>query len=257
MKFGWIPESPNPKDFKFEDFKPQLSKVGASVSSKYIIPIHTPTYNQLSLSSCVANATVGALEILMGLQGKITFLSRLFVYWNARVATQDTDKDQGTYIRNAFASLQKLGVCLESTWSYDERNVFSQPPIQAYKEGNDNSIESFYKIFSTGNQKLNDIEYAVRSNHPVVFGTPISDELLNYSDARQTLSIPSANIIGGHAMIIVGVRTNSDGTRDFLVRNSWSDNWGANGHAWFSDNYIMWDQTTDLWVPTLIPQLVV
>jgi C1A family cysteine protease len=63
------------------------------------------------------------------------------------------------------------------------------------------------------------------------------------------LDIPKDNI-GGHAMIITGVRINSDGTRDFWVRNSWGESFGIGGHVWFSDKYIAWNQSSDFFVPT-------
>jgi C1A family cysteine protease len=255
MKLGWKKDPHSDKDYKFDQLKNRLSAV--SFSGEHIIPENFPIYDQLSLNSCVANATCGALEILMGLkQSNPAGLSRLFVYWNARVYTKETDRDEGTYIRNAFDSLRTLGVCLENAWKYDPGMVFAQPNLESYKEGDDNTIDSFYRIDSTGSQRLDDIETAIRANHPVVFGTGVSREFTQYTGGGKVWGPPSSSI-GGHAMVVVGVRIASNGAREFLIRNSWGTSWGDDGHCWFNEDYLMSDQTNDLWVPTLVPALTV
>jgi C1A family cysteine protease len=57
-------------------------------------------------------------------------------------------------------------------------------------------------------------------------------------------------------MIVVGVRTGSSGSREFLLRNSWGAGWGENGHVWVDESYIAWEQTSDTWVVTRVPSLV-
>ena len=256
MKLGWKKDPHNPKDFKFEQLKPRLTVV--STSDEHIINERAPIFDQGRLSSCVANATCGALEILLGLSDSAEppRLSRLFIYWNARVYTKETNLDEGTYIRDAFDSLRTLGVCLESTWKYNSGMVFAQPNLNSYREGDDNTITAFYRIGSSGSQRVDDIESAIRSDHPVVFGTNVSKEFQGYSGGNKVWDPPSSSI-GGHAMVITGVRINSSGEREFLVRNSWGTNWGDNGRCWFSEKYIKWDETNDIWVPTLVPVLTI
>lgn len=257
---GWQKDSANSNDDSFSNFKPTLVKLGSSSSSEHIIPEYTNISNQLNLGSCVANATVDAFEILKGLQDKnsVTQLSRLFVYWNARVYTQDTDKDEGTQIRNAFDSLKRLGVCQESTWPYNTSKVFAQPPINAYKEGNDNTITSFYRIDANGDdQQLNDIETAIRANHPVVFGVIVSKAFtqdINLRESDCTIDAPKDSV-GSHALVVTGVRTNANGRREFYIRNSWGMAWGFNGHCWFTEEYMK--MAEDIWVPTNMDNLLV
>lgn len=255
MKFGWKKDPYNNKDFKFSQLKPRLASL--SNSTEYIIPETTPVYDQLSLQSCVANATANALEILINLKDKkIISLSRLFVYWNARVYTKETDKDEGTYIRNAFDSLRKLGVCLESVCNYDSNRVFAQPTLDAYRQGDDNTLTSFYRINSSDKQRIEDIETAIRANHPVVFGTAVSKEFQNYNGNTKVWSPPDS-YIGYHAMLVVGVRTSDSGRKEFLIKNSWGKYWGDNGKTWFDESYLSWGETDDLWVPTMMPDLTI
>jgi hypothetical protein len=39
----------------------------------------------------------------------------------------------------------------------------------------------------------------------------------------------------GHAVVLAGYRTLPNGTKQFLVHNSWSTRWGQNGYGWISE----------------------
>ncbi len=183
-------------------------------------------------------------------------LSRLFIYWNARLYSRDTDKDTGSYIMYAMDSLVQYGVCEENVWKYDVDKVFAQPNILAYKEGDDNTlkIDNFYKIRTLDQYRVQDIEVAVRANHPVIFGTAINQDFAAFTGGDDAFVEPT-NYVGRHAMVIVGVR-NKDGKKEFCVRNSWGPYWGNNGHAWLSTEYVCSHYTEDLYVPTRMPNLL-
>lgn len=257
---GWLPEQPKSNDLLFSDAKFGFVKRASNTQSEYCLPEHTPVSDQLTLSTCVANASCDAAEILLGIEGKqVQQLSRLFLYWNARLYTNDTDKDEGTFVRNAFDAIKTFGVCLESTWKYDVNKVFAQPPIKAYKEAFVNKIEAFYKIASTGYDRVDDIELAIRSNHPVVFGTAVTKEFTQYFGGNKVWQNANGDIAGNHAMIVVGVRE-VNGRKQFKIRNSWSQSWGDlddAGHTWFDEQYMAASYTSDLWVPTRVPSLVI
>jgi len=249
------------RDAKIETFVPSdtLKKLGASnTSDLYMIPEYTPISDQGPLSSCVANATADAFEIIKGLENpnKVKQLSRLFIYWNARLYSKDTDKDEGTYVMYAMDSLSQYGVCEETTWGYDPNKVFAQPNIVSYKEADDNTlkIDNYYKIRTLDQYRLNDIETALRANHPVIFGTKVNQDFANFGGGDDAFPEPT-NYVGGHAMVIVGVRTKNN-NKEFCIRNSWSSSWGNSGHAWLSSNYITSNYTDDLYVPTIMPDLL-
>lgn len=249
----------SPKD-NFKDFisiESGFAKYAAANNTlDYSIPEYTPISDQASLGSCVANASCDAFEILMGIQNKnsVVQLSRLFLYYNARAYIKAVDKDDGCYISHALDSLTTLGICREDTWKYNILKVFAQPNIMAYAEANDNKLSDFYKI---NKNRLDSIEQAVRSNHPVIFGTPVSQAFANskYNSELPIFSLPSVSI-GRHAMIIVGVKY-INGIRHFEVRNSWGKSWGYNGHCLMTEDYINSSDTNDIWVATLMPDLVI
>jgi C1A family cysteine protease len=233
----------------------------ANTGSAYTIPNSVPIFDQGQLDSCVANSTCAGFEILANIANSsdTTALSRLFLYWNARVYIQSTNQDAGCYIHDALNSLSTLGICEESLWPYDESEVLVQPPIAAYQQGNANTIIGFSQITDTGTTLGDSVELAVRANHPVVFGTLVSNEYAEYdgNGIGVVWDIPNENdLAGGHAQLIVGVQYVS-GARQFLVRNSWGSSWSDNGTAWFTEAYIEWSQTSDIFVATLMPNLLV
>lgn len=239
---GWIPSDTQESDKLFTSFP--VRKTNRLLEK--IIPEFTPISDQGRLGSCVANATVDALEMLQGLENpnNVQSLSRLFVYYNARHLEERPILDRGTYIRNAFKSLQDIGVCLESEWPYVESKVNKQPPLLSFKTALGNKISDYYTLSSTGIQRINDIETAIVSDHPVVFGLRINDE---FFDANSKIIQTPESTSGGHAMIITGFNTEA-----FYVRNSWGNSWGdGTGHCWISKSYISGPLCSDIWVPTV------
>lgn len=223
---------------------------------EHIIPAHTPISDQGSRGTCSANAWMDALEILMGLEGptRVVQLSRLFVYWTGRVLTGLEDEDSGVYLRAVAHQLRKIGVVEESYMPYEDKleAVLTPPRLSLYTMASNHRINSFYRIKSAGKRMLDDIELAVRANHPVVSSAQVSDEFVNYTGGGHVFSAPSESA-GAHAMLIIGVRT-VGGRRQFLRRNSWSHLWGDGGHAWCDEDYVAMDE--DVWVGTRLNRLV-
>ena len=213
----------------------------------------TPLSDQGSINSCVANATGDAFEILMGLEGKaVQQISRLFIYWNARLQNKTTDQDKGSFISLAMQGLVDYGVCRESTWDYNHSLVFSQPNLIAYKEGDDNRAKNFYKIRTEGDDMLNDIIASLQAQHPVVFGVPVGQDFEDYTGEEKIFDAPVKSL-GNHALMIVGADVEK---KNFLIRNSWGDGWGLDGHCWFSAEYLT-TAAQDLHVVTKMDDLLV
>jgi hypothetical protein len=202
--------------------------------------------DQLSEGACAGNSTAESVEVLNNIAGyKAIPLSRQFIYNMARQETGDLANDNGTYIRICFDVLSRFGVCDEYIFPYDPASVHLSPTLMAMRQALGHKISAAYRINDVGQARLDAVITALRANHPVVFGTQVSNDYSNVSDATPQKP-PTSNIEGGHAQVIMGFIGGN-----FLIKNSWGTGWGDGGYAYFDPSYITWDQTQDLWVPTL------
>jgi len=254
-RFGYVPDPPKLRGEKPDrKFNNALLKTRAGNSTYVDLSDFTTDTNQLRASSCVGNATADAVEVVNAIEGRPRVeLSRLFVYSMCR-ALQDLDRDgkgdidhdEGTWVRLAFCVLQRFGICTEEIWPYDLRRLYRLPSLKAMREATGHRIHSYYRITSTGNTRLDLIIDALRSHHPVVFGTQVTKEFMKLR-SRGPVPRPKGNVFaGGHAMMIIGYVP--DG---FLIKNSWGPGWGEDGFCVMAPEYLSWKQSTDFWVPTL------
>lgn len=219
--------------------------------------------NQLEISACAGNATADAVEIINAIDEETRALaesrpenpqpqlSRMFIYTLARNMMDenkdnqgDVDKDDGTYIRLCFEVLSRFGICEESVWPYLTSKVYVLPSLVAMRQAFGHKIHSYYRIKEEGKDKLDAIISALRSKHPVVFGTQIDKEFEKLN-GPSTIDKPNGNISGSHAMIIVGYMNGL-----FKVKNSWGKYWRDGGYCYLTPEYVSWNETWDLWVPT-------
>ena len=210
----------------------------------------TDVEDQKSLSSCTANAVAGAYEYLIKkyLAKKAFDVSRLFIYYNARLRAGYEIEDKGSHIQYAVDSLMKIGACKEETWAYDLKSVNTKPNEEAYVAAADFKIEK-KKIIPT---KLEIWKQAMAEGYPVVFGTALFSSFDTCTKNKGIVSMPSPDETGRkahglHAMLCVGY---SDVDKMFIVRNSWGDKWGDKGYCYMPYEYLMSDKFNmgDSWI---------
>jgi C1A family cysteine protease len=244
------------KDRKFSELKETLKeRLKVAPPGPVSLQSFCVAMNQYQLPSCVGNGTCESLEILENIahQGTVgyqaTVLSRMFVWAMARTQEGTLDKVTGCFVRTALNVVENLGVCTEITWPYQDNLSTVSPSLLAQREALGHTTHGAYRIDTQGQDRLDDVLTALHAQHPIVFGTQVTAALDNIVGAGP-LDVPGSTdtILGGHCMVIVGW----DGT-DFLVKNSWGTDWGAGGFFNMTPAYVTWDNTTDLWVPTLGP----
>jgi C1A family cysteine protease len=206
--------------------------------------------NQYQLSSCTGNATCEGLEILENIAtGSPVLLSRLFTYAMARTIEGTLNVDGGSHVRTCFETLSTFGVCTEAIWPYDMTQVDVSPSILAQQQAVGHKITGYYRITSTGAQRLTDIQTALYNKHPVVIGTEIGSAFENATATSGPIPPPAVgDIVGGHALVVVGFVGGN-----YVIKNSWGAGWGNNGFCLFTPDYLVWTDTDDLWVPTVSP----
>lgn len=241
---GYIPDPPG----NYKSFSGNKLNITKSTNSDVDLRIHTsPRHSQTNTSTCVAQSVIKALELKRIMKhgfDKHVDLSIADLYWNARnyMEPKMTHVDDGTYISLACYALKELGVCREVMHPFSKENLVKRPSVMAAREGRLNRIRDAFKLFSKGNDRVDDILKALHSGNPVVFGTQVGHTWMGH-DGTDPIRAES-NVLGGHAMVVVGFVGGN-----FVVENSWGHGWGDNGFGYvdpsvFADNI----STTDCWV---------
>lgn len=191
--------------------------------------------NQGNLSSCVGNAVTNCYELMVKESTPENFvdLSRLFVYFNARVYEGSENIDDGVvYIRDALRGTKQYGICTETIWPYIEDKVTSRPSPAAYTDAQSRRTKSYTKLNTLG-----DMLDALTHKNPIIVGLNLYENFMSLNSSNATLKLPSDNTsyLGGHSMCIVGYYLDK---QQFIAKNSFGANWGSNGYCYIPFEYI-------------------
>ena len=230
-RYGWRPDHPDARDRLYADIAQPPKRLPRRVDLRAWCPA---VATQGSIGSCTAHALVGHLEFLTKKAGRrAVHLSRLFLYYNARVLEHTADADEGAMIRNGVKTLVKLGVCTETLWPYKVRRFAQKPPAPCYAQAVDHQVTSYHRI-----RGLEQMRQCLAEGYPFVFGLTIF-EAFEAEAIRHTgvLHLPKRGEkdCGGHSVCAVGF---DDAARRLLVRNSWGADWGRKGYFTVPYNYV-------------------
>jgi len=132
---------------------------------------------------------LGAYEYLTKKSnGYNTDVSRLFIYYNARVKgnNSETVVDSGCSMTDAIEALEKFGTCLESIWPYDISRVNIRPDEQAYDQAESHKINEAFQI----NIDLNEMKSCLARGFPFAFGLRLCPSF-DKADKNGVVPIPS------------------------------------------------------------------
>jgi C1A family cysteine protease len=202
-----------------------------------------PVYDQGDLGSCTAQAFCGSYQYLTQFYG-----SRLFLYYNERKIEHTVPYDSGAYLIDGVKSLEKNGLCSDSSWPYIVNKFAIEPPKDCYVTALAHKVIKCYNV----PQNLKSMKEYLNEGFPFAVGIKVYSEF--ESDAVEKtgiVPIPTANskLIGGHAVLICGY---NDLKKQWLFRNSWGDTWGDNGYGYLPYNHLISPSLcTELWCITL------
>jgi len=240
-RYGWIRDLPR-RDATYRFAAPNV-ELPTHVDLRPQCP---PVYDQGQVGSCTGNATAGALQFDRRKQGLPDWVpSRLFAYFNGRLAEGTTGSDSGAQISDVIDGVTEYGDCPETEWPYDVGQVSTQPPAQCYTDAVKYKVVQKWAV----PQSLQDTRDCLASGFPFVFDFVVHRDFESQSVAQTgVLGIPGwfDPVVGGHAVLAVGY---DDDTRVFIVRNSWGDQWGQAGYFTMPYDYLLSsDLASDLWV---------
>lgn len=205
-----------------------------------------PVYQQYDTNACTAMCLGAAIEYLTKKEGKPVFKpSKCFMYWNARVLGDCTDKDDGAELRDAIMSLIKWGSAPDADYPFLPQHIDNPPPQKAYEDAEKEIISEFQRIPSTAE----DIAGALARGTPIIFGAEVFANF-NTEETAKTgiIPMPKGKHKGGHCMLIVGIKPGF-----VIVRNSWGVDWGEHGYGYVPLEYVENDNLVgDFWVVNVV-----
>lgn len=239
--FGWLKQPVDPRDYQLYQYRPDLLAVSLPASVDLRGANQPPIQNQGALGSCVAWACLRAYRYAQRKLGLPDFDgSELFTYYGARaLGGFPPNQDTGAYLRDGVKALAQDGNADESTWPYAVSLFATRPNASAYASA---ATHQATRYLAVPNAEAS-IKAVVANSYPVVFGIPIYQNF-PMGNGVETIPDPVGQVIGGHAMTIVGY---DDARRAYLMANSWGESWGRNGYAWMSYGYFA-SQAADLWM---------
>jgi len=198
--------------------------------------------DQENLGSCVGHAITTAYEVMLRIQypDKFVELSRLFVYYNARLLENSVNEDVGATMRKALKGTEKYGLCTEALWPYDPAKFTVEPPDKCYVDGLTRTVRNYRSLDNS-----EDMFKVLGDNTPVLIGCSVYDSFYDVDINNPIIPLPTTNdnYAGEHAMCVLGYDLEK---KLFLIKNSFGTSWGFEGYAWLPFKYTK-EQVFERW----------
>jgi hypothetical protein len=248
-----------------------------------LIPFDPEGIDQGQSGSCTCHSTPAGLACALAAAGQPAFLGSMHCLYSdsGRIETPTGPlQDSGREIADVMACLQK-GIHVFEGNSPDGRfsDIWTNADLQAAGlSGPPQNVcldttpaEKACELdtafgehtVDTSAPDFSDVcaaALAATPGAPLVVGTWVGPAFENASPSsvvgpESQATAPSG---GGHAIRVVGYRTNSKGEREWNVSNSWGKSWCIDGRVWVSDAWLkncweVWIMNCTLKVPVTPP----
>jgi C1A family cysteine protease len=227
-KLGLLPSPPDIRDYRLAAFLPSLT-VPLPEDCLVWTAYESPVKNQEKVGTCASFAGAGLAEEYNNKEFKTVLdLSEQFLYGEAKKI--DGMAEEGTYLRAILAVLKNIGVCEEYFLPYEGK----YPPVNTPKPGAYENAAKYkiasYAYVETGKTSM---KTAIFLNGPLLIGVKVFDSFMD-TGSDGIVTMPSGELQGGHALLVIGYTK-----LGLLIKNSWTEAWGNNGHAIIPWN--VWD----------------
>lgn len=204
-----------------------------------------PPTNQGRSSSCTAHALVKGVEIVTGFRGSMHAL------YSVVGAMEGSLADNGRECVDCLAAVRTSGLApfegpspdgrSSDVWTAEDTSAAPPNVSLAVTAGElalarEHLADLGQHTIDPHAPNLSDLVVAsLASGAPVYLGTQVGGAFEDLGNGTVAQPDPAGDpSAGGHALLIVGHRTNADGSRDFLVENSWGEAWSGKGECWAS-----------------------
>ena len=246
-RYGWVADLPDHRDHVYAAPQKVVSQLPPTADLRKQCPA---VFDQGQIGSCTANAIAAAVQFTRRLEKHPPDFtpSRLFIYWNERNVEHSVPIDSGAQIRDGIKVVNKLGVCPESDWTYDDTpadpktNLWAsnakpaqRPPTACFATALNYQSVAYQRVDRT----LSQMKGCLASGYPFVFGFTVYDSFESAAVAKSgvlAMPLPNEQSVGGHAVLAVGY---DDAKQTFTVRNSWGPTWGQKGYFTIPYAYLL------------------
>ncbi len=197
--------------------------------------------NQGELGSCTAFALCAAMCHTLSLYGVSFDPSELFLYYTER-DIEGRIGQEGASLRDTMRAALHIGVPPESYWTYDPRNVDVKPWQPAYDAAPNCRITGYRRVplvtdgtIAGAQASINAIKSALSDGYPVIIAFQAQEWLrhlkgtLSHHPMLDTTVAGYANVIGGHATVVLGYADLENLGVLRPMQNSWAEQWGDHG----------------------------
>lgn len=242
-KLGWNPAEVRNGDLKAEEI--------GLMSAQNVIPSYLDLradlpancYDQGPIGSCTANVISALGYYHLNKSGKFGLFnsSRLFIYYNERFMENTVNDDAGASLRSGMISFRHIGIAPEAWWWCNPVKFRERPNQRLYAFAGRRRCQDPIWL---NNSNLDLLRMTLATFGPFVFGLRVYQSFYGVRDVVP-MPVNGDQFVGGHAMLAVGY---DESRQCFLARNSWTNNWGNNGHCWIPYAYINNEfLTSDCW----------
>jgi C1A family cysteine protease len=229
--YGGKPDLPDRRDYMYAGSR-HPKRLPTLVDLRDHCP---PVYRQGKLNCCTGNAIAAAIAFDQRRQGIKQFRpSRLFIYYNERVAEGTVEQDAGARIRHGIKAVAKLGAPPEPAWPYDIAKFARRPPKAAYAAAKKDLVSTYFRV----RQNLDHMRACLAEGYPIVVGFLAAPALESAKVKRSgalPMPRPGEKPLGHHVVLAVGY---DDRKRRFIMRNSWGRSWGLKGYFYVPYDYL-------------------
>lgn len=239
-KLSWVPDKLDIRDHLYVPNKTEVSSIDMR---RFCSSVE----NQGNLGSCTGHAVSSAMEMILKRQNRLVEISRLFIYYQARLIEGTVSYDTGAYLRDCIKACNKLGASAESLWKYDVRQFKTRPSAAAHADAIKRKVVEYQRCAN-----FTQVKNALSNGNPVVVGFSVYTSFMS-ATVTKTGMMPYPNtkkerLLGGHAVCLVGY---DDSTQRFIGKNSWGVSWGDRGYFYLPYQVIQNTQMSgDFWVIT-------
>jgi C1A family cysteine protease len=200
--------------------------------------------DQGETGACVGFATADGLLrwhfVKNGLVKQDQLLSARFIW----MANKETDENieypttfiesAGTQTKTGLAVARKFGCVLEEDLPFAGNHLFQGSVQEFYLKASRLRINSYINL-QTENAtiELDALRRWISSQGPVLARLNVDTPFKDAQPSSPKLTFSDGENYGGHAVTLVGYDAKS-----FIIRNSWGTDWGENGFAFASNEYV-------------------